>query len=87
MEIQLISRCDCKEKLLENKLIEIAKQVCNEVNLKFGSIDIVQTIDDDLFVLEVNSGVMLENYVSLNPDEYINVKNIYKNAIENLFEN
>lgn len=74
------------DKLLESKLIKIAKQVCNEINLKFGSIDIVQTTNNNLFVLEVNSGVMLENYVRLNPDEYITAKNIYKSAIENLFK-
>ena len=74
------------DKLLENKLIKIAKQVCDEINLKFGSIDIVQTTNNDLYVLEVNSGVMLENYIRLNPDEYITAKNIYKNAIENLFK-
>ena len=38
------------------------------------------------YVLEVNSGVMLEKYIRLNPDEYITAKNIYKNAIENLFK-
>ena len=74
------------DKLLESKLIKIAKQVCDEINLKFGSIDIVQTTNNDLFVLEVNSGVMLENYIRLNPNEYITAKNIYKNAIENLFK-
>ena len=73
-------------KLLESKLIKISQQVCDEINLKFGSIDIVQTTNNNLFVLEVNSGVMLENYIRLNPDEYITAKNIYKNAIENLFK-
>ena len=74
------------DKLLESELVKIAKQVCDEINLKFGSIDIVQTTNNNLFVLEVNSGVMLENYIRLNPDEYITAKNIYKNAIENLFK-
>ncbi len=73
------------DKLLENKLIKLAKQVCTEINLKFGSIDIIQTTNNELLVLEVNSGVMLENYINLNPDEYEKVKNIYKKAVENLF--
>ena len=74
------------DKLLQDKLIKIAKQVCKEINLKFGSVDIIETTDNELLVLEVNSGVMLENYVRLNPDEYETVKNIYKNAILNLFK-
>jgi glutathione synthase/RimK-type ligase-like ATP-grasp enzyme len=75
-----------EDKILSDKLIKIAKQVCDEINLKFGSIDIIQTTDDKLLVLEANSGVMLENYIILNPDEYLTAKNIYKKAIENLFK-
>ena len=73
------------DKLLSSKLIEIAKRVCNEINLKFGSVDIIETTNGELLVLEVNSGVMIENYISLNPNEYITAKNIYKEAIEKLF--
>ncbi len=73
-------------KLLEDKLIKLAKQICNEINLKFGSIDIIQTNNDDFLVLEINSGVMIENYIRLNPDEYVVAKNIYRNAIKDLFK-
>ncbi len=75
------------DKVLEDKLIKIAKQVGQEINLHFGSIDIIQTSNNDLLVLEVNSGVMLENYIKLNPNEYLTAKNIYKKAILNLLEN
>ena len=74
------------DKLLQDRLIKIAKQVCKEINLKFGSIDIIETTNNELLVLEVNSGVMLENYISLNPNEYIYAKDIYRNAIKNLFK-
>lgn len=74
------------DKVLEDKLIKIAKQVGQEINLRFGSIDIIQTSNNDLLVLEVNSGVMLENYIKLNPNEYLTAKNIYKKAILNLLE-
>ena len=72
------------EELL-NKLIKIAKQVCDEINLRFGSIDIIQTTNGELLVLEVNSGVMIENYIRLNPDERKTAKTIYKNAILKMF--
>lgn len=75
-----------EDKLLQDKLIYIAKQVCNEINLKFGSVDIIQTDDDEFLVLEINSGVMIENYVILNPDEYLTVKKIYEEAIQMLFK-
>ena len=74
------------DKVLQDRLIKIAKQVCKEINLKFGSIDIIETTNNELLVLEVNSGVMLENYIRLNPNEYIYAKDIYSNAIKNLFK-
>lgn len=43
------------DKLLQDRLIKIAKQVCKEINLKFGSIDIIETTNNELLVLEVNS--------------------------------
>ena len=74
------------DKLLQDRLIKIAKKVCSEINLKFGSIDIIETTNNELLVLEVNSGVMLENYVRLNPHEYNYVKDIYRKAVINLFK-
>ena len=74
------------DKVLQDRLIKIAKQVCKEINLKFGSIDMIETTNNELLVLEVNSGVMLENYIRLNPNEYIYAKDIYRNAIKNLFK-
>ena len=70
---------------LKNELIKIAKLVCDTINLKFGSIDIIETIDNNFFVMEVNSGVMIENYVKQHPSEYTNIKQIYKKAIYELF--
>ena len=72
---------------LYEKLTKIAKQVCRETNLKFANVDIIETTNNDLLVLEANSGVMIEKYVDLNPDEYITAKEIYAVAIEKLFNN
>ena len=72
---------------LHEKLINIAKQVCRETNLRFASVDIIETTNSDLLVLEANSGVTIENYIKQNPNEYETVKNIYKSAIEKMFNN
>ena len=72
---------------LYEKLINLAKKVCRETNLKFASVDIIETTNNDLLILEANSGVTIEKYVSLNPDEYKTAKEIYKVAIEKLFNN
>lgn len=75
-----------EDKVLEEKLEKIAKKVCKEINIRFGSIDIIETESNEILVLEVNSGVMVENYIKQNPEEYSVVKNVYKEAIESLFE-
>ena len=70
---------------LSERIISIAKKVYEEINLKFGSVDIIQTTDNNLFVLEVNSGVMMDNYIKLMPNGYTMAKSIYKKAIERVF--
>ena len=72
---------------LSEKLVNLVKQVCKETSLKFASVDIIETTNGDLLVLEANSGVTIDKYVSLNPDEYITAKEIYASAIEKLFNN
>lgn len=72
------------EQLLK-KLTKIAKEIASKINLKFGSVDIIETTDNKLLALEVNSGVMLDNYIRLNPIDYNIVKEIYTEAIETLF--
>ena len=75
-----------EDELLRKRINYLAKKVFEEINIKFGSIDIIQTTEDELLVLEVNSGVMFENYIVQNPEEYETAKNIYKMAIEKLFQ-
>ena len=70
---------------LKEKLENLAKNICKKIDFRFGSIDIIETINNELLVLELNSGVMLENYLRLNPDEYEAVKDIYKCAINKMF--
>ena len=70
---------------LSERIIGIVKKVYDEINLKFGSVDIIETADNNLLVLEVNSGVMMDNYIRLMPDGYMMAKSIYKKAIERQF--
>ena len=69
---------------LSDRIIKIAKKVCKEINLKFGSVDIIQTMDNSFLVLEVNSGLMMDNYINLVPNGYMTAKNIYKKAIKSM---
>jgi len=74
------------DKELIIKLTKLAKSISQNINLNFGSIDIIETTNNELLVMEINSGVMLENYLILNQDEYLKVKDIYQKAIDSLFK-
>ena len=70
---------------LKNRLIELAKKVVKETNLSFGSIDIIRTTNNELLIMEANSGVMMNNYLKQTKD-YETVKEIYRDAIKTMME-
>ncbi len=70
----------------KNNLVDIARQVCRETGLNFGSVDIIETSDGKLLVLEVNSGVMMDNFIKQNNNGYQIAKSIYKKVIDSMFE-
>ena len=73
------------DKNLIQKLESLAKKICKEINLQFGSIDIIETDMGALLVLEINSGVMIENYLMQYPEDYDVIKNIYRKSINKMF--
>lgn len=70
---------------MANKLIQLANIVISKMDLKFCSIDIVEIEDKDLKVLEINSGVMMKNFIKLHPTGKILAKKIYSKAIAEIF--
>ncbi len=69
---------------LPDALKELAKQAVNALNLRFASVDIVK-YRDGWKVLEVNSGVMMENLASNGTECYDLAKQIYRKAIQKMF--
>ena len=67
---------------LKNKIEQLSEAISKKIGLGFGSIDIIKTADNNLFVMEINSGVMMENFVKQVPDGYEIAKNIYKKVIK-----
>ena len=72
----------------ETKFIisKMAKDVSKKINLGFGSIDIIKTNDDKYYVLEINSGVMIENYIKLTSDGFKKAKKVYEEAVLEMFK-
>ena len=75
-----------EDERLRRKLIRIAKRVVDACNLKFVSVDIIRTKDEKLLVLEANSGIMVDNFVKINPDQYDRVEKMYCKALKIMFD-
>ena len=74
------------DKELYNKLSAIALDASSIVGLKFGSADIIYTKSGEALILEMNSGVMLENYIEQFDDGYEKAKELYKDVIKEMFK-
>ena len=55
------------------------------MNINFATIDIIRTTDDDLYVLEVNSGVCATIFTKTVDGGYEKIKNVYRKALQDLF--
>lgn len=67
-----------------NELSKIAIPAFCALNVNFASVDIVKT-SEGYKVLEINSGVMMENFAKSSEENYNKAKSIYKKAIMKMF--
>lgn len=68
-----------------NKLSAMALEATKILNVRFASVDIIES-KDNLKILEINSGVMMEYYSKINNSAYNKTKEIYREAIMKMFE-
>lgn len=71
---------------LKNKLESLAKKVAEVLDVNFVSIDISRLATGELYVMEVNSGVVISKAIDQLEDGYEAAKRIYKKALEKIFE-
>ena len=77
-----ISNVDDKEKEM---LIEIVKKIVEVIGVKFVSIDIVKLTNNQYMVMEINSGVMMENLIKIQENGEQIAKDLYGEAIDSMF--
>ncbi len=77
---------DNVEDVINEKIKDIAINISKSIGLRFGSIDIIETEENKFLVMEGNSGVMMDNFISLNKNGYKLAKDIYKEVIIKMFE-
>ncbi len=74
-----------KDAALLGRLTQLAQEVVQALTMRFVSVDIIE-FENELLVLEVNSGVMMDNYVRLLPDGYQQAKQVYGNVMTVMFD-
>ena len=74
-----------KDSEIYGRIVALAKKAAECVNVNFASIDIIDTAEG-LKILEINSGIMMENFSSYDEQNYSIAKSIYKRAIDKYFE-
>lgn len=67
-------------------ILEIVNDILNKINVGFCSIDIIKTIDNKYMILEINSGVMMKNFIQEVTNGYDIAKIIYTKAILEMFK-
>ena len=69
-----------------NHISSLALQTSSSVGFRFGSVDIIKTKDGKYYIMEINSGVMMDNFIKQEENGYDIAKSIYKEAIINMFK-
>jgi glutathione synthase/RimK-type ligase-like ATP-grasp enzyme len=65
-------------------LESIAVRAVRALDIKFASVDIIQT-DGEYIILEINSGIMMENFAVSGDENYRTAKEIYRDAVNYYF--
>ena len=66
-------------------LMDIVRNIVEVIGVKFVSIDIVKLVNNQYMVMEINSGVMMENLVRLQENGKQIAKEMYGEAIDLMF--
>ena len=71
---------------LKEKLENLALKSYKIIGANFVSVDIIEDYQNNFYVLEINNGVCMEKYAKQHPEDYNIVKDIYRDAIKDLFK-
>jgi glutathione synthase/RimK-type ligase-like ATP-grasp enzyme len=78
-----------EENIVKADISKLIKQTVDVLDVKFASIDIA-VIQGEYYIMEINSGIMIENFAVQDADSKYNyydiTKNIYRKALKSLFK-
>lgn len=71
---------------LKTRIYDLVKKAGHAANINFATIDVIKTVEDDLFVLEINSGVCMTKFIEQVEGGYDIAKGIYSKALDEMFD-
>ena len=78
---EILEKCE-----LYSKLEKLAIKAAKAINITFATVDIIETEDNKLYVIEINSGVCMAKFAERTPNGYEISKEIYRKALKLLFD-
>ncbi len=75
---------EVEDEELKRKLIDLSKSITSKLDLGFCSLDIIDSLEG-LYVIEINSGTMMKNYIEIVSNGREIAKEIYRSAIKSMF--
>lgn len=70
---------------IKNNILTIVHKIIRELDIVFASIDIIETTNHQLFIMEANSGIMMNNFIKQIANGYDIAYEIYNEAIKTMF--
>ena len=74
-----------KDDELKSRIVQLASLVGKTTNIRFATVDIIHTTNNNLYVLEINSGISSTKFIDNIENGYELAKDIYKKALEKMF--
>lgn len=75
-----------QDEKLKKEIEDLACLAGKAMNVRFATIDIIQTATNELYVLEVNSGIGTTIFVQSVDGGYSIIKEIFSEAVKKMFE-
>lgn len=70
---------------LKSKITSLVLSAAHASNIDFATIDVVETKDKEMYIMEINSGVCMTKFIEQIPEGRDIAKKIYTKAIDKLF--
>lgn len=76
---------DISDANIVKKVDKLSSQACKALSLRIAAVDIIELTDGSMLVLEVNDGIMMENYARQSDEYKVRSEHIYDEIVRAMF--